>query len=133
MSHRSLFTLALILMGPASAAAQFTTFIPPKNAAKDSVKAATVAQQRAKSDSITTAALTNMKTWVDSAAGVVVPATDTAAVAAVMADTTPLRSGVRAPATASPLPLLALLGALALAVGGLLLGGSAEPTRGRGA
>ena len=114
----------LVAIAPAYAAAQFTTFIPPKKT-PDSVKAATVAVQRAKADSITTAALTNMKTWVDSAAGVVVPTDSASAVDRLTADTTHVGAGMRAPATASELPLVALVGLAAFGIGGLLLGPSA--------
>ena len=70
MSHRRLFVLALIAGMPGIAGAQFTTFIPPKPKAVDSVKAVVVAQQQAQADTALSARITNMKTWVDSAAGV---------------------------------------------------------------
>src|SRR5690348_11448349 len=129
--RRTLAVLALAAV-PSLASAQFTTFIPPKNKAADSVKAAVVAQQKAQTDSISHAQITNMRTWVDSAAGVA-PAPKTAAdslaaglSATSVADTTTFRNGTRAPATASDLPLLVLIGAAALLLGTFLLGGGAR-------
>jgi hypothetical protein len=148
MSHRRLLVLALLSGLPTIASAQFTTFIPPRNKAADSAKTAVVEQQRAKADSIVKVQLTNMKTWVDSAAGVVAPpstaadsmasmaasmatlpspaARDTQMFArAAVADSAPrLRNGERAPATASDLPLLALIGAIALGIGTVMLAGN---------
>jgi hypothetical protein len=77
--------------------------------------------------------VTNMQTWVDSAAGLVAPPIDSSVVdtlaktnmnaVANAADTTvAFRTGARAPATASDLPLLATLGGGMLLFGGLLLG-----------
>jgi hypothetical protein len=70
VSYRRLLVLALIAGLPGFAQAQFTTFIPPKNKVADSVKAVVVAQQKAQVDSSVQAQITNMKTWVDSAAGI---------------------------------------------------------------
>jgi len=121
---------------PAAAAAQFTTFIPPQAKAADSAKAAVIAQKSAQADTSLNTRLTNLKTWVDSAAGVVtpprtaqdslaplnpvIPASDSLSMKA--SDTATLKNGARAPATASDLPLLALIGAGALGLGILLLG-----------
>src|SRR5690349_15352712 len=80
VSNRWIATLFVLALAPATAAAQFTTFIIPPNPAKDSIKAAVVAEQKAVSDSVTRAQIANMKTWVDSAAGVVVPTTETTTV-----------------------------------------------------
>lgn len=139
MSYRRLFIFAL-LTSPTMLWAQFTTFIPPQNKAADSAKSAVVVQQRVQADSIMKVKLTDMKAWVDSAAGVApaptaasdslsvsLPAardsqTTTPAVAKVPSPT--VRNGARAPATASDLPLLALIGAIALAIGTVLLAGT---------
>jgi hypothetical protein len=118
--YRRLILLALII-APATAAAQFTTYIPPKSKVKDSIKAVVAAQQKARTDSTNAAALTNMKTWVDSAAGVVVPRTDSVAASIAAADTTTFANGSKAPMTASSLPLLTLIGISALGFGALLL------------
>lgn len=134
MSYRKLIVLALVAGAPAIASAQFTTFIPPKNKAADSVKAAVVAETKAKDDSLVHTQLTNMKTWVDSAAGLVaVPPTPvadslalaTTSTASVAPDTT-FRNGSRAPATASSLPLIVLVGTAALLLGVFLLGSGAR-------
>jgi hypothetical protein len=126
VSFRRMLVLALIAGFPGIAGAQFTTFIPPKNKVADSVKAAVVAQQKAQEDSVVSTQITNMRTWVDSAAGLV-PTTTTAADSlaqrtATAAETTTFANGSRAPATASWLPLLALGGAAALLAGLFLVG-----------
>jgi len=123
--------LALVAGMPAIAGAQFTTFIPPvAKTAADSVKAAVVAEQKVRQDSIVVAQMTNMKTWVDSAAGVApTPRTTTARTTpprvaptdsiATIPKATATRTthtdsafanGTRAPATASVLPLLLVAG-----------------------
>jgi hypothetical protein len=124
----------MIVSFPAAAAAQFTTFIPPQNKVADSVKTAVAVEQKARTDSSVNMQLTNMKTWVDSAAGVVsAPRTaadslaDSLPVSKVAGvDSVALRGGARAPETASDLPLLALIGATALGIGALLLGAGAK-------
>ncbi len=135
MPHRRLVVFALIASFPAAATAQFTTFIPPQNKVADSVKSAVVAEQKARTDSTVNMQLTNMKTWVDSAAGVVSPpvtaadslANNLPATPPVSApDSSALRAGARAPETASALPLLALVGVTALGIGALLLGAGAR-------
>ena len=130
MPFRRLLVLAALIGTPAVAQAQFTTFIPPKNAVADSVKAVAAVQQQVKADSITHAQITNMQTWVDSAAGVTprsMTAPDSVAAAAATAvavDSTTFPNGTRAPETASDLPLLVLMGAVALLIGTFLLGGA---------
>ncbi len=131
MRSRVILALVLFAVAPATAAAQFTTFIAPAKKV-DTVKTPTVAEARAKADSTTRVALTNMKAWVDSAAGVSVPV-DTAPIAPL--DTTPtaqrtrraravtttFRNGAPAPETASDLPLLAIVGVAALGIGAAIL------------
>ena len=118
--RRFIFVLAIAAAAPSVAQAQFTTFIPPRTA--DSVKAAVVATQQKISDSVAKAQITDLKTWVDSASGIVPPGTVADSLArTTLADTTTFRSGSRAPATASSRPLLALIGAGSLLVGALLL------------
>ena len=150
--NRRLLAIALLAVGPALAEAQFTTFIPPRSKQVDSVKAAVVAVQKAKADSAVSLRLTNMKIWVDSAAGVA-PA-PTSAADSLAAGTlnraaptagTPrrvppagpparvppagppgheaqvMRDGARAPATASSLPLIAVVGGTTLSLGASLL------------
>ena len=119
VSKRWILSLILIASAPAAAAAQFTTFITPPNPAKDSIKAAVVAEQKAITDSVNRAQIANMKTWVDSAAGVVVPPVDTAfQVQTITGDTVTMSSsGLVAPDTASPVPFLLLTGILGLLLG----------------
>ena len=118
MNLRRLLGLALLAGLPGIAGAQFTTFIPPVDKKADSVKAAVVAEQKVQQDSIATAQMTNMKTWVDSAAGIV-PTPTTAADSLAMnyppppatsLDSAAFANGARAPATASMLPMLLLIG-----------------------
>jgi hypothetical protein len=96
-----------------------------------------VAEQKAQSDSISRTQLTNMRTWVDSAAGLVPTATTADSLAqntTTAAETTAtMANGTRAPATASDLPLLALLGGVALVLGAFLIGGDREHRPHRGA
>jgi hypothetical protein len=120
---RWILTLILIAAAPSVAAAQFTTFITPPNPAKDSIKAVVVAEQKATADSVNRAQIANMKTWVDSAAGVVVPPTDTAfRVQTITGDTLTMTSaGMVAPNTASPVPFLLATGILGMLLGIALL------------
>ena len=120
MSKRWISSLVFIALAPAAAAAQFTTFITPPNPQKDSIKAAVVAEQKAVTDSVTRAQIANMKTWVDSAAGVTVPPTDTAfRVQTITGDTVTMTTsnGLIAPNTASPVPFLLLTGILGMLLG----------------
>ena len=144
MSYRRFIILALLGALPTISWAQFTTFIPPQSkTAADSAKTAVVAQERARTDSVMKIKLTDMKAWVDSAAGsLALPATaadpaatttpvpttsvpDTAAFSGPARDSAlRARHGARAPNTASDLPLLALIGAIALAIGTVMLAGT---------
>lgn len=119
---RSRLALVLVAAFPVVASAQFTTYVPPASRS-DSVHAAVVAEQKAQSDSITHTTLTNMKAWVDSAAGVATTTTDTMAAATANETTTSFRNGALAPNTASPLPLIALIGLAALSIGTVMLAG----------
>jgi hypothetical protein len=124
VSNHWRFALALIAAAPAAAAAQFTTFIAPPSPVKDSIKAAVLTEQKSMADSITHVQITDMKTWVDSAAGIAaVPAVDTPrGVRTATQVTTAVSNGVVAPATASQLPLLLVIGGSAMIVGLALLG-----------
>ena len=137
MPHRYLLGLALVAGISSAGSAQFTTFIPPHSKGADSIKAAVTTQQRAQTDSIQRVQLTNMKTWVDSAAGVVAPPVATRADSLmgsppdsltrsqIATDSAPtLKNGARAPETASNLPFFALLGAMGLGIGTVMLAGT---------
>lgn len=124
MPNRWIVAVVLIATAPAAAAAQFTTFIAPPSPVKDSIKAAVVAEQRVMTDSITQAKITDMKTWVDSAAGMSrVSAIDTTMPTALRsrATVTTASNGTIAPATASPLPLLVVVGTAAMLLGSALI------------
>jgi hypothetical protein len=120
---------SVIIAVPASA--QFTTFIAPPSPVKDSIKTAALASQRSVADSITRSQITDMKTWVDSAAGLPqVRPPDTA----IRRDTTPpvattVSNGVVAPETASFLPLLLVLGVSLMLLGAVLMRRQAPPSR----
>jgi hypothetical protein len=122
------------------AGAQFTTFVTPPRPRVDSAKIApTPEQQRATSDSVARVTITNMKAWVDSAAGDIVvnrpdstgrPVAATGPVttgtaptqnAASRESTATFQEGARAPDTATWLPLLVLVGMGAIGVGLVLL------------
>jgi len=132
---------AVLTLLAAPASAQFTgVVIPPpaKPAPVAQSPAQTVAEGR---DSAARVTMTNMKDWVDSAAatlGVTVAAvaTDSAQPAVNVqppavhaehaapsrpAETTEFREGARAPNTATPIPMLALLGLISLVAGLWLL------------
>jgi hypothetical protein len=127
---RRLFAIAIVAALPKVAAAQFTTFIQPQNKVTDSVKAVVAADEKARDDSTTTARITNMKVWVDSAAGVL-PTQRTAAdslaaglpVTVENTDEVTMPNASRAPATASSLPLLAFAGLFLIVIGGVLMRG----------
>lgn len=130
MQIRRFFAIAILAALPKVAAAQFTTFIPPKTKVADSVRAVVVAEGKARVDSTNVARITNMKVWVDSAAGVLpttTPNTTTDSLAAglpIAADTVTMPNGTRAPATASSLPVFALSGLFLIVVGGVLIRGA---------
>ena len=117
---RRILTVAVLLVAARPAAAQITTYIAPPRATAESRQLIATADS-AQRDSVERATLTNMTAWVDSAAGVSVPST-------VGADSTdpgrPITSfaeGSVAPATASALPALMLIGFVAFGAGIVLL------------
>ena len=148
MSFRRLFFLVLLAGLPTMTWAQFTTYIAPQTKVVEAAKAAAVVKERVRTDSVMRIKLTEMKAWVDSAAGSVAipptvaeppvsprtpkptptpaaPARDTAAFTRAAADSAlRFRHGTRAPDTASDLPMLALIGAIALAIGTVMLAGT---------
>lgn len=136
MRYQKLVILAFSTLLPATALGQFTTFVTPPRPRVDTARAqpVTPAQQQAAADSMARVAITNMKAWVDSAAGDVVvnridstgrPVAATGPVTAgsrtAAESTTVFREGARAPDTATWLPLLVLIGTGAIGVGVVLL------------
>ena len=138
---------AVLTLSAVPASAQFTGVVvppPAKAAPAAQAQTQTIAERR---DSAAQVTMTNMKDWVDSAAaslGVTVapvdsarapvdappaqPQTQAPATPARAAETTEFREGARAPNTATPIPLIALIGLLAFA-GGLVLLRSPRPER----
>ena len=126
---------AATLLTPAALSAQFTTFVaPPRKVAVDSAPKTVAAKARA--DSVARMSLTDMKTWVDSAAGTstqVASATDTTLASANAAapaspassgnarTTTTFSNGAIAPNTASPLPAYLVAGLASFSAGLFLL------------
>lgn len=104
--------------------AQITTYVAPPRQLPASPQAVATADS-VRRDSVNQVAMRNMKEWVDSAAGVAVPAHDTAM--AIPANdpgrpvTTTFSNGSVAPETASDLPALAVIGFVGLVVGAGLL------------
>lgn len=103
--------------------AQITTYVAPPRPPLSSPQAVATADS-ARRDSIAQVSMRNMKEWVDSAAGVVVPAHDTAVVTVNDSGrtvVTTFSNGTVAPETASDLPTVLILGIASLVVGAGLL------------
>ena len=117
---RFIASFAFVALAPATAGAQFTTFVapPPKVDTVVIVDSVAVAPT---ADSLARANINNMKAWVDSAAGDAVdlrsqPGTvDPAPAPGVFTD------GAPAPDTATPLPMILAIGAGAMGAGAFLL------------
>jgi hypothetical protein len=123
---RTLFMSAALLLAGNVAGAQITTYIPPTRPLAPSPLAVAAADSAHK-DSVAQASITNMKAWVDSAAGVSVPAHVGSVDSSALANdpgrpaTTTFSNGSVAPATASNLPTLAVVGVVVLAIGAALI------------
>lgn len=119
---RALLVGVGLALSASAAHAQITTYIaPPRPKASPQMVAAA---DSARADSAAAVAMTNMKTWVDSAAGVSVPANvgDTTRVDSIPpAVVTTFEDGSVAPNTASALPTIALAGVVFFAAGAVLL------------
>lgn len=120
MNRVVLAGLALILSGSALSA-QITTYVAPPRPAPPSPLAVATADS-ARRDSVQTATMTNMKAWVDSAAGISVPTSVGTDSSALINDPgrpvlTTFSDGSVAPATASDLPALAVVSVVVLLVG----------------
>ncbi|HEY8175508.1 MAG TPA: hypothetical protein VIF32_07445 [Gemmatimonadaceae bacterium] len=116
---------AALMLAANVASAQITTYIAPPRPLAPSPLAVAIADS-AKKDSVAQASITNMKAWVDSAAGVTVPARvgvidSSALVNDPGRPVTTFSDGSVAPATASDLPTLAIASILGLALGAVLL------------
>ena len=124
---------AATLLAPSALSAQFTTFVaPPQKQPVATPAKPTVASAKAKADSVHRMTLTDMKAWVDSAAGTStqVAVTDTIINASNPAPSLPpapvperrttFSNGAVAPSTATALPTY-LVGGVAIFAAGLLL------------
>src|SRR5438477_72390 len=132
--YRGLFAGLAMLICATSLSAQITTYVaPPSQSAP--TKQAVAAADSIRKDSVARVSMRNMKEWVDSAAGVSVPAYDaTAPVPAPLDSTVVVRqdtagrsvmttfsNGSVAPETASDLPALLVFGIVGLVAGAALL------------
>lgn len=105
-----------------SAEAQITTYIAPPRASAESKQLVATADSVRK-DSLDRATAASMTAWVDSAAGVAVPSTIGDSIDPGR-PVTSFADGSVAPATASVLPALMLIGVVAFGAGMVLLGRS---------
>lgn len=128
-------SVVILITIPAAAQAQFTTVVAPPRAKQVAQSAESEADARARADSLMRARLGDMREWVDSAAVAIAGVPDTTRVEVVDSGvvareperpaprpTTEFREGAPAPATASGLPTLALIGIGALGLGAILIG-----------
>lgn len=107
-----------VMLCASQASAQITTYVAPSRPAPPDPAVVAVADS-VRRDSLARVAMTNMREWVDSAAGVTVPANVGDSLPPVAVTT--FENGSVAPATASDLPTLALVGSVLLLLGAGLL------------
>ena len=134
---RALLVLSVVTLVtvPVAAEAQFTTVVAPPRAKEVAQSAASADSARAHADSLMRVRLGDMREWVDSAAVAIAGVSDTMRVEAVDSGvvvreperveprpTTEFREGAPAPATATGLPTLALIGIGMLGLGAVLIG-----------
>lgn len=119
---RTVFIGAALMLAANVASAQITTYVAPPRPLAPSPQMVAAADS-ARRDSVDQSAMTNMKVWVDSAAGVFVPGHvgDSTAADPGRPVTTTFEDGSVAPATASTLPTVVLLGAFICMAGAILL------------
>lgn len=109
--------IAALALSASPAAAQITTYVaPPRAPAPTAEMIAT--RDSISRDSAQRVAMTNMKVWVDSAAGIVVPEhVGDSTVIDTLRPVNSFENGSVAPATASALPMLALVGGVIFLTG----------------
>ena len=127
---RRIVVLAAMLVSAKPAAAQITTYIAPARPSAESRELIATADSTRR-DSVQRAAVTNMAAWVDSAAGIAVPTTvgldstdpgrPLLVDSTLPAPVTTFANGSVAPATASLLPALLLVGVVVFGAGLVLL------------
>jgi hypothetical protein len=117
---RRTLTIAALVLAARPAAAQITTYIAPPRASVESrqLLASTDSVRR---DSVDRATVTNMTAWVDSAAGVAVPSRVGVDSIDPGRPVTSFEDGAVAPATASMLPALLVMGVVVFGAGLFLL------------
>ena len=123
------------LLAPSALLAQFTTFVaPPQKQPAATPAKPVVASAKTKADSVKRMTLSDMKTWVDSAAGTSTqvvgsdtimppsnPVQPLPPVPAADHHTTSFSNGAVAPSTATPLPTYLVAGVVIFGVGLSLL------------
>ena len=114
-------SLALVALAPGAAAAQFTTFVAPPPKVDTVIVADTLVVAAPTADSLARANINNMKAWVDSAAGDAVDLRTDPVEATPLPQPGYFADGAPAPDTATPLPLIVLLGAGAIGAGAVLI------------
>ena len=117
---RFIASLAFVALAPASAAAQFTTFVAPPPRVDTVVIVDSVAVAPS-ADSLARANINNMKAWVDSAAGDAVDLRSQPTEAGTAPAPGVFTDGAPAPDTATPLPMILAIGAGAMGAGAFLL------------
>ena len=146
VSRQALRVALALTLTATPAAAQFTAVVQPPKRPAPAADASAQATPGARSDSAGRTALTDMRAWVDSAAGVVAPDSAAAPADSAGRDSTAVWSssagevapaqqppvardagdGTRAPDTATMLPGIAIAGLAMLAAGAWLLRRSAR-------
>lgn len=114
-------SLALVALAPGAASAQFTTFVAPPPKVDTVIVVDTLVAAGPTADSLARANINNMKAWVDSAAGDAVDLRTDPVASTPVPQPGYFADGSPAPNTATPLPMLVLLGAGAIGAGAVLL------------
>lgn len=133
MVRTLVLSMTLLAVATTSASAQITTYMAPQRPKAPTAEMVAAADS-ARADSIAQVSMTNMKAWVDSAAGVPVPEyVGRVDSAALVNDpgrpVTTFSDGSVAPNTASDLPAVALVGGLIFVAGLGLLARRPRPAR----
>lgn len=132
---RAMIAAALLMVAPVALEAQITTLVPPPREPQPVTAAREAADAEARTDSIREVRLGDMREWVDSAAVAIAATPDSVTLEVdsgeVAVEDPPLprapepteefREGAPAPATATRLPVLALVGIGALGIGAALV------------
>lgn len=125
MVRKLILGAAMTIFAADFAGAQITTYVAPPRPDAEARRVIVVADSLRR-DSVARAAVVDMRSWVDSAAGVPVPSTVGMVDSAALADDpgrpiTNFANGSVAPNTASALPTMVLIGVVSFALGVVLL------------